>query len=65
VITHVLDTSALLAHYLREPGADDVNAILARGPDETGVSLISIVELRSRLAEVAANSPEAERAFML
>jgi len=65
VITHVLDTSAILAHYLSEPGADDVNAILARGPDETGVSLISIVELRSRLAEVAANSPEAERAFML
>lgn len=40
VITHVLDTSAILAHYLREPGADDENAILARGPDETGVSLL-------------------------
>lgn len=65
MITHVLDTSAVLAHYLREPGAEDVNAILARGPEETGVSLISLVELRSRLAEAAAHAQEAERAFKL
>ena len=48
MITHVLDTSALLAHYLREPGAEDVNIILARGPEETGISLITVVELRGR-----------------
>lgn len=65
MITHVLDTSAVLAHYLREPGAEDVNAILARGPEEAGVSLISLVEPRSRLAEVAAHAQEAERAFKL
>ena len=29
MITHVLDTSAILAHYLCEPGAGDVNALLA------------------------------------
>jgi hypothetical protein len=42
-----------------------VNTILARGPNETGVSLISIVELRSRLAEVAVHPQGAERAFKL
>jgi hypothetical protein len=31
VITHVLDTSAILAHYLRESGAEDVNAIYPKG----------------------------------
>ena len=65
MITHVLDTSAILAHYLREPGADDVNAILAQGPEAAGISLIALVELRSRLAEAAANPQEAERVFKL
>jgi predicted nucleic acid-binding protein len=65
VITHVLDTSAILAHYLREPGAEDVNAILARGPEAAGVSLITVVELRGRLAEVTTDAQEAERAFRL
>jgi len=65
VITHVLDTSAILAHYLNEPGAEDVNVILARGPEETGLSLIALVELRSRLVEVTASPEEAERAFIL
>lgn len=65
MITHVLDTSAILAHYLCEPGAEDVNAILAEGPDAAGISLIVLVELRGRLAEVAADSQEAERAFKL
>jgi predicted nucleic acid-binding protein len=65
VITHVLDTSAILAHYLNEPGADDLNAILAQGPDAAGISLIALVELRGRLAEVAANPQEAKRALEL
>lgn len=65
MITHVLDTSALLAHYLREPGGEDVNVILARGPEETGVSLVTLVELRGRLAELVADATEAERAFKL
>ncbi|MBI4328089.1 MAG: PIN domain-containing protein [Chloroflexi bacterium] len=65
MINHVLDTSAILAHYLREPGAEDVNAILAQGPEAAGISLIALVELRGRLAEVAPNPQEAERAFKL
>ena len=63
MITHVLDTSALLAHYLRDAG--DVNVILARGPEENGVSLITVVELRGRLTELVADTTEAERAFKL
>ncbi|NBU11575.1 MAG: type II toxin-antitoxin system VapC family toxin [Proteobacteria bacterium] len=65
MITHVLDTSALLAHYLREPGAEEVNVILARGPEENGVSLVTLVELRGRLAELLADPLEAERVFKL
>ena len=65
MITHVLDTSALLAHYRQEPGAESVNNILAQGPDLAGISLITVVELRGRLAEVSADSVEAERAFRL
>lgn len=42
-----------------------MNALLARGPEETGLSLIALVELRSRLAEVAADPQEAQRAFKL
>lgn len=61
----MLDTSALLAHYLREPGAEDVNLILARGLDETGISLITAVELRGRLTELLADAAEAQRAFKL
>ena len=65
MITHILDTSAILAHYLREPGAEEVHVILARGPEENGLSLIALVELRGRLNEVAADPLEAERAFRL
>jgi len=65
VITLVLDTSAILAHYLNEPGADDVNAILTQGPEAAGIPLIALAELRGRLAEVSANPREAERVFKL
>ena len=37
----------------------------SRGPEAAGVSLITLVELRSRLTEVTANAQEAERAFRL
>ena len=65
VITHVLDTSAILAHYLHEPGADIVQALLARGRGMTGISLVSLVELRARLPEATSHAEEAERAYRL
>lgn len=65
MITHVLDTSAILSHYLREPGASEVNAILTRGPEAAGLSLISIVELRGRLSDLAVDADEAGRVLKL
>jgi PIN domain nuclease of toxin-antitoxin system len=44
-MTHVLDTSAILAHYWREPGSEEVNCLLTRGPEETGISLITLAEV--------------------
>ena len=40
MITHVLDTSAVLAHFLKEPGAEEVNRILSQGPLVVGVSMV-------------------------
>ena len=65
MITHVLDTSAILAHYLQEPGAADVNGILSRGPGEVGLSLVTLVELRGRLTELTADLKEVDRVFKL
>lgn len=65
MITHLLDTSAILAHYFCEPGAEDVNGILACGPETTGISLVTVVELYGRLAEATADAQAAERAFGL
>ena len=65
MITHVLDTSAILAHYLRESGAEDVNAILSKGPEASGISLVTLVELRGRLSELESDANEAERIFKL
>ena len=31
-VTHILDTSAILAHYFDEPGADEVNVISRMPP---------------------------------
>lgn len=65
MITHVLDTSALLAHYLEEPGMDEVGRLLSGHPGEIGLSFVSWLELAARLLEVAGNPAEAERAFRL
>ena len=63
MITHVLDTSAILAHYLKEPGAEDVNHILSCGPEEVGLSIVSLPELRTRLDDLVPDAQEAERVF--
>lgn len=65
MISHVLDTSALLAHYLEEPGMDEVGRLLLGHPGTIGLSFITWIELRARLAEMAAGPEECERAFRL
>jgi predicted nucleic acid-binding protein len=65
VIRHVLDTSAILAHYLQEPGSVEVNELLSDGPGEVGLSLITLVELRGRLTQLTADLQEVDRVFKL
>jgi hypothetical protein len=50
-MTHLLDTSAILAHYLDEPGADEVERLLAQGPRIVALAAPSWVELDTRLRE--------------
>ena len=49
MVTHVLDTSAWIAHLQHEAGADVVAAILAAPENQVGVSALSLVELHARL----------------
>ncbi len=61
-ITHVLDTSALLAHYFDEPGADAVERLwTSRGP-RPGICAITVAELRGRLEQEMSEAGEAKAA---
>ena len=51
-MTHLLDTSAILAHYLDEPGADEVENLLSQGPGVAALAAPSWVELDTRLREL-------------
>ena len=61
-VSHVLDTSALLAHYFDEPGADEVERLWAAGTAKPGVSAVTVTELKSRLDEETNGSGEARDA---
>lgn len=65
MITHVLDTSAILAHYFDEPGAEQVNALLTDNAVEVGVSAIALLDLKSRLSASVSDLAEARRAYRL
>jgi predicted nucleic acid-binding protein len=49
MLTHLLDTSAWLAHLLGEPGAHEVTALFEDAHTAVGISVLSIVELQGRL----------------
>jgi hypothetical protein len=61
-ITHVLDTSALLAHFFDEPGADVVAGIWASGSSLPGISALTVAELRIRLGKELAEGPDSQAA---
>ena len=63
MITHLLDTSALLAHNQNEPGAGHVTALLALGPDAVAISALTLIELKSRLRVLVPDPDEVERLF--
>lgn len=52
MITHVLDTSAWIAHLQREPGWKAVSEILAGPETAVGISVLSLVELHARLCSL-------------
>jgi hypothetical protein len=63
-MTHLLDTSAILAHYLDEPGADEVENLLAQGPSTVALAAPSWVELDTRLRELVSEVVERENVFL-
>lgn len=65
MITHVFDPSAILAHYFQEPGAEQVNALLADNSVEIGLPATALIDLKSRLASAVPDPVEARRAYRL
>ena len=63
-MTHLLDTSAILAHYLDESGADEVESLLAQGPSVVALAAPSWVELDTRLRELLPEVEVRENAFL-
>jgi predicted nucleic acid-binding protein len=59
--THLLDTSALLAHYFDEAGAAEVDAIWQDPANEPAICVLTIAELRSRLLVELSDREEVER----
>jgi predicted nucleic acid-binding protein len=64
-VSHLLDTSAILAHYFDEPGAAEVNAVWQQKSNKPAIRVLTIPELRTRLEAEGADPAEAERAFDL
>ena len=63
-MTHLLDTSAILAHYLDEPGADEVESLLSKGPNIVALAAPSWVELDTRLRELVPEVAERQNVFL-
>ena len=63
-MTHLLDTSAILAHYLDEPGTDEVESLLAQGPNVVALAAPSWVELDTRLRELVPEVEVRENVFL-
>jgi predicted nucleic acid-binding protein len=51
-MTHLLDTSALLAHYLAEPGATRVQALFEDDTVVAGTSILTLFEFEMRLHQL-------------
>ena len=55
-MTHLLDTSALLAHYFAEPGAERVQALFEDYAVVAGASILSLYEFELRLHQLGADA---------
>ncbi|MBX3744731.1 MAG: PIN domain-containing protein [Verrucomicrobiae bacterium] len=56
-MTHLFDTTALLAHYLAENGAERVQALLEDERVVVGVSILSLYEFELRLHHLGLDEP--------
>ena len=57
-MTHLINTTAPLAHFLDANGAEEVDALLAFGPDRIELAAPTWVELQTRLREIIGGGPE-------
>ncbi len=55
-MTHLLDTSALLAHYLAENGAERVQALFEDEAVVTGTCILSLYEFELRLHQLGVDA---------
>jgi predicted nucleic acid-binding protein len=58
-ISHVLDTSALLAHYFNEPGAELVEKLWSDESSRLAISAVTVAELKGRLSQEITENAEA------
>jgi predicted nucleic acid-binding protein len=58
-MTHLFDTSAILAHHLAEPGADRVQALFDDESNSIGICSVTLLEFETRLHAMGLN--EADR----
>jgi predicted nucleic acid-binding protein len=58
-LTCLLDTSALLMHFMKEPGADKVQALIDDEGNEIHVSAVSIAEMACRMSIIGCDTAEA------
>jgi predicted nucleic acid-binding protein len=61
-ISHVLDTSAILAHYFNEPGAEVVGHLWSDESSRIAISAVTIAELKGRLSLEITDETEAAHA---
>jgi predicted nucleic acid-binding protein len=55
-MTHLLDTSALLAHYLAEPGAGRVQELFEDDAVVVGTSILALFEFELRLHQLGVDA---------
>jgi predicted nucleic acid-binding protein len=65
LIRHLLDSSAILAHYFHEAGVDVVDQLLADKQNAVGICVISLLEVEGRLTEEGVEAKERDRALRL
>ncbi len=61
-VSHVLDTSALLAHYFDEPGAALLDVLWADESNRLAISAVTVAELKGRLRHEITDDAEAMNA---